>query len=192
MHSRDELEVTRRSSLQDVYFPTGAVISLLYQTDALALDVYGVGCEGMVGGGGVLEPQSARYNLVCQIGGEVLSMPIAAFEKHSREDPALRELIRLYQQRTVSGILQSVVCNAHHSIADRTARALLLSYVRAGRTRFEMTHESLARMLGVGRSGVSLAIEELQAGGLIRSRMGQITILDLEALSRVSCDCYGQ
>ncbi len=172
-----------------MYFPTSAVISLLYRTDELALDVYGVGCEGMLGGGGVLEQRSRHFNLVCQIGGTVLSMPLAKFQKHLRGDERLRDILRVYQQRTVSDIIQSVVCNAHHSIANRTARALLLSSARTGSSGFAMTHESLARMLGVTRSGVSLALESLQEQGAIRSRGGKITILDRKALSRVSCDC---
>jgi CRP-like cAMP-binding protein len=175
-----------------VYFPVGAVISLLYQTKTSALDVYGVGCDGMIGDGGVLEQQSERYNLVCQIGGTMLSMPRATFEKHARTDPALRNAVRLYQDRTISGIIQCVVCNAHHSIADRTARSILVCSDRVGRLRFKMTHESLARMLGVGRSGVSLALEVLQASGAIRSHFGHISILDRKSLERVSCHCYGR
>ena len=53
-----------------------------------------------------------------------------------------------------------------------------------------MTQEFLSVMLGVRRSGVSVAANTLQAGGLIRLQRGHVLILDHEGLAAASCDCY--
>jgi len=53
-----------------------------------------------------------------------------------------------------------------------------------------LTHEFLARMLGVNRSTVSLTAATLQRGGMVRYTRGKFTILDRKRLDEVACDCY--
>ena len=46
-------------------------------------------------------------------------------------------------------------------------------------------------MLGVQRSGLTLAIQELEGFGMIRARRGHITVLDREKLCAFAGDSYG-
>lgn len=54
-----------------------------------------------------------------------------------------------------------------------------------------LTHEFLATMLGVRRSGVSETAIKLQGKGLIRYRRGRIQIVDRKTLETAACECYG-
>jgi len=53
-----------------------------------------------------------------------------------------------------------------------------------------MTHEFLSMMLGVRRSGVTVAAQSLQAAGLITYNHGTMTVRDREGLEAASCECY--
>jgi DNA-binding GntR family transcriptional regulator len=56
---------------------------------------------------------------------------------------------------------------------------------------FLLTQEFLAMMLGVQRTGVTVAAGALRRAGLIRHRHGNVTIIDRRGLIRRSCECYG-
>jgi CRP-like cAMP-binding protein len=53
-----------------------------------------------------------------------------------------------------------------------------------------LTHEFLSIMLGVRRSGVTTALQELEHTGLIAHRRGFVTILDREGLEETCNGTY--
>jgi len=85
--------------------------------------------------------------------------------------------------------MQSVVCNAFHSIPERAARWLLHAQDRAG-DRIDLTQEAFAGLLGVQRTTVNAVIQELSAEGLIATGRGRIHVTDRAGLKRRSCECY--
>ena len=62
---------------------------------------------------------------------------------------------------------------------------------RADSDQFPMTHEFMAMMLGVRRSGVTVTAGALKQAGLIAYANGQMTILDRASLEATACECYG-
>jgi len=68
---------------------------------------------------------------------------------------------------------------------------MLMAHDRAEGDRFPMTHEFMALMLGVRRSGVTVTAGTLKQAGLIHYAGGHMTILDRPALEAVTCECYG-
>lgn len=179
-----------RKRLSSVYFPVGAVISTLFESDRKAMEVHGVGREGMLGADILLSGEHQRFDSVCQIGGAVLRMPFPVFVHHMRQNRALERSVALYAKGVIAFLTQSVACNGLHTIAQRCARWLLVTSDRVDAPNFLLTHELLARMLGVRRSGVSVAVHRLQKLGLIRYQSGRVTIIDKDRLERESCECY--
>jgi hypothetical protein len=66
-----------------------------------------------------------------------------------------------------------------------------MTHDRAGGDRFPMTHEFLSMMLGVRRSGVSVAAETLRKSGVIGYSNGNMAVLNRRGLGAAACECYG-
>jgi len=86
-------------------------------------------------------------------------------------------------------VMQSVACNAFHSIVERAARWLLHAQDRTG-DRIELTQQGLAGLLGVQRTTVNAVLQSLEQEGLIASGRGVIRVTDRAGLMRRSCECY--
>ena len=176
--------------LTSTCFPTTAVISALCGSNGKCMEVHGVGREGMLGPSVLFAGEQTRFDWVCQIGGAMLIMPSPLFEQHAQANAGLRRAVALYSLGAISSLTQSVACNGMHSIAQRCARWLLVTGDRVGASDFSLTHELLARMLGVQRSGVSVAVGRLQDLGIIHYRLGRVSIRDRNRLELESCECY--
>ena len=85
--------------------------------------------------------------------------------------------------------MQSVACNAFHSIEQRTARWLLHARDRTG-DRIELTQQALAGLLGIQRTTVNSAIQSLESDGMIATGRGVIRVIDRATLMRRACECY--
>ena len=92
-------------------------------------------------------------------------------------------------QALVTQMVQTAACNRHHSL-EQLCRWLLLSLDLLASNELVMTHDLIANMLGVRRSGVSLAAGKLQADGIINYRRGHIAVVNREKLETCVCECY--
>ena len=87
--------------------------------------------------------------------------------------------------------LQYTACNATHSVGSRLARWLLRCRDIQGNNDLHLsTQEFLAQMLGVRRSGVSVAAMIVKKGDLITYSRGRIRIVDFRGLRSMACECY--
>lgn len=177
--------------LDYVYFPTTAIISLLYvMEDGASGEIAIVGNEGVVGIALFMGGETTPSRAVVQSAGRAyrLSAHILKEEFH-RAGPTQRVLLR-YTQALITQMAQTAVCNRHHSIDKQLCRWLLLSIDRLPSNEFTMTQELIANMLGVRRSGVTEAALKLQEAGLIRYSYGHIEVLDRAGLEARVCECY--
>jgi CRP-like cAMP-binding protein len=127
---------------------------------------------------------------VVQGEGSALRMSVAQLQRALRDSPALRRMIHRYLYVQIAQLLRTNVCTHYHEIRPRLARWLLMTHDRANADHFHVTHELLASMLGVRRSGVTVAAGDLQHCQLIQYSRGNVSILDRAGLEASACDCY--
>ena len=176
-----------------VYFPhRGAVISLTREGQSGAtVEVGVVGFEGMVPVQEVLSPGQTASDAVIQVAGRISHAPIADVRR-LLDDAGSREILLAAAARFLSQISQHVICNRLHSLAERLAKWLLTVHDRIESDTMDLTHAFLAQMLGVRRAGVTEAVGELTAAGLITHKRNGITIIDRPGLEDRTCECYEQ
>jgi CRP-like cAMP-binding protein len=171
-------------TLSHVYFPTTAIVSLLYVMEN------GVGNDGVVGISLFMGGESTPSRAVVQSAGNGLRLRAAVMkEEFNRAGPVLHLMLR-YTQALITQMAQTAVCNRHHSLDQQLCRWLLLSLDRLQGNELLMTQELIANMLGVRREGVTEGALKLQHAGLIQYTRGHITVLDRAALEKRSCECY--
>jgi CRP-like cAMP-binding protein len=175
-----------------LYFPNkSAMLSLLcISDDDNAVEVAVTGWEGFVGFGTLMGAEFATHQVICQMTGSAVRIKAGVMRKLADNRPEIRSLLLRYVQALIGQISQTALCNRIHSVEERLARWTLVSQDRTETQQLPLTHEFLARMLGVNRSTVSLTAATLQRAGVIRYVRGKFTILDRKQLEEISCDCY--
>lgn len=174
-----------------VYFPTTAIVSLLYvMEDGASAEIAVVGNEGLVGISLFMGGQSTSSSAVVQAAGQAWRLPgHLLMEEFNRGGPVLHLLLR-YTQALITQMAQTSVCNRHHAVDQQLCRWLLLTLDRLRANDIVMTQELLSNILGVRRASVTQAAGKLQEDGLIRYERGHIQVLDRPGLERRSCECY--
>jgi CRP-like cAMP-binding protein len=179
------------STLTHVYFPTTAIVSLLYvMKNGESAEIAIVGSEGVVGvslfmGGG----STSSRALVQSAGGAYRLNAKLMKQDFDRGGPVLRLLLR-YTQALMTQMVQTAACNKHHSLDQQLCRWLLLSLDRLRGTGMQMTEELIAHMLGVTAKKATEAALKLRDAGLIDYADGWIKVLDRNSLEKRSCECY--
>ncbi len=178
-------------TLSHVYFPTDAIVSLLYvMENGASAEIAVVGNEGLVGISLFMGGESTPSRAVVQSAGNGFRLRAQLVkEEFNRSGPVLHLLLR-YTQALITQMAQTAVCNRHHSLDQQLCRWLLLSLDRLNDSELVMTQELIANMLGVRREGVTEAALKLAQDGLIRYARGRISVLDRPALERRTCECY--
>src|SRR6476620_4786468 len=177
--------------LDYVYFPTTAIVSLLYTMENGATAEMGLtGNDGVVGialfmGGGTM-PNRA----IVQSAGDAIRMKAKVLQAEFALGGQFQRLLLRYTQALITQISQTAVCNRLHSVEQQLCRWLLLSRDRLNTDELIMTQELIADMLGVRREGVTVAAGHLQDIGAISYVRGRIHILNRQKLEDAACECY--
>jgi CRP-like cAMP-binding protein len=174
-----------------VYFPTTAIVSLLYVMESGAsAEIAIVGNEGILGIALFMGGDTTPSRAVVQSAGFGYRMKAQLLkDEFSRFGPLMHLLLR-YTQALITQMAQTAVCNRHHAVDQQLCRWLLLSLDRLDSNQLTMTQELIANMLGVRREGVTEAAGKLQEAGLISYRRGKITVLNRARLQARCCECY--
>ncbi|MEP6940935.1 MAG: Crp/Fnr family transcriptional regulator [Rudaea sp.] len=177
--------------MANVYFPTTAIVSLLYvMENGASAEIAVVGHEGIVGVSLFMGGGSTPSRAVVQSAGQGYRLKAEVMmQEFNRAGPVLHLLLR-YTQALITQMAQTAACNRHHDLDQQLCRWLLLSLDRLVGNELVMTQELISNMLGVRREGVTKAAGELHKAGLIEYRRGRITVLDRPALEARSCECY--
>ena len=178
-------------TLSHVYFPTTAIVSLLFVLEnGESAEIAVVGNEGVVGISLFMGGESTPSRAVVQSAGRGYRLSSSAIkEAFGRNGPVMHLMLR-YTQALITQVSQTAVCNRHHAIDQQLCRWLLLSMDRLSHNHLTMTQEFIANMLGVRRESVTQAATKLQQLGVISYVRGLINVLDRPKLETLSCECY--
>jgi CRP-like cAMP-binding protein len=149
-------------------------------------------CVELLGAGTLIgfqtDPGSSgcSYRAVSSV--QLLEVPEDLLQEAMQRHAALREAYLRQLRERVARTQLVAACNAHHSLPDRCARWLLRLHGHLGPV-LPVTHAFLATLLGVRRAGISVTLENLQRGGLIRQRRGSVEVLDVAKLRDLACPC---
>lgn len=177
--------------LSHAYFPTTAIVSLLYiMENGGTAEIGVVGNDGILGialfMGGNTQPNRA----VIQSAGKAFRISAKNLLTEFALGGKFQNLLLRYTQALMTQISQTAVCNRLHTVEEQLCRWLLLSHDRLDSNKLVMTHDLISNMLGVRREGVTLAAQKLVARKLIKSVRGTMTVIDRPGLENAVCECY--
>lgn len=173
------------------YFPTTAVVSLLYMTEAGACDeVAVIGLEGVVGVSRIMGGRPTSGTAVVQCAGWGFRLPAQTIKDEFERSAAVMRLLLGHSLELSAQVAQTAVCSRHHTLDQRLCRRLLQGLDRQQSRELVITQEQLAGLLGVRRESITLEANKLQKAGVVRYSRGHIHVLDRLGLERRVCECY--
>ncbi|WP_331345152.1 Crp/Fnr family transcriptional regulator [Cellvibrio sp. UBA7661] len=177
--------------LKYVYFPLSAFISSVTPIEGhKPLEISLVGNEGMLGATVSLGLITTPMRALVQGSGEALRLSPVQLRRELQATPRLVQHLNRYMYVLFEQLIKTAACIHFHEIEQRLARWLLMTHDRTYADQLHLTQVFLADMLGVRRSGVTIAAGALQAKNLIHYNRGEITILNRKGLEATSCKCY--
>jgi len=179
------------AAIDHTWFITSGIVSLLCVTeDGDSVEVAMAGRDSVIGFLGIVRKSEAAFRAQAQVAGEALRVSARVLQAAIKQESQIYLPLLDHTHILSEQIAQAAVCHLFHTIDQRLARWRLLARDRTRNGAFKITHEAMAQILGVSRSGVSSAAGSLQMKGLIRYARGQITLLNPEGLEVFSCECY--
>ena len=177
--------------MRHIYFPTDAIVSLLYVLEnGASAEIAVVGNDGAVGVSLFMGGETTTSRAVVQSAGTAYRLTGVRLKREFYRHGDLMVLLLKYTQSLITQMAQTAVCNRHHSVDQQLCRWLLLSLDRLESNELVMTHELIANMLGVRREGVTAAAGKLQERGVLRYARGHIVVLNRPQLEKLCCECY--
>jgi CRP-like cAMP-binding protein len=178
--------------IRHVYFPTGAVVSLVITlSTGETVEAAMVGSDGVVGASAALDGKVSLSRGIVQLGGEIVVCDIDALKSTALQSPKMLSLLIRHEQTIYAQAQQSAACFATHQVEARLCRWLLRARDLSGSDNLPFTQEYLAEMLGVRRTSVTAVAQTLQEAGLIKYARGKIRVVDAKAMQKTTCECYG-
>ena len=178
-------------TLQHAYFPTTAIVSLLYVVkDGSTAEVAMIGNDGMVGASLFMGGDTAPSRALVLNGGQAYRLKAGILRREFAVTGPMQSLLLRYGQALIAQMAQTAVCNRHHSVDQQLCRWLLLSLDRRTGNEIPVTQELIANMLGVRREGITESARKLRKARLIDYSRGRIHVLDRAGLEARACECY--
>lgn len=179
------------SRINYVYFPDNFIASRLAITeDGSMIEVGMIGHEGMLGVRSVMGDNIAESVTLAEMDGTAVRISAETFRKFFNRSKELQNTILRFYEKFLLQVSQRAVCRCRHTIFKQLCNWLLQFQERASTFELSLTQETIAQRLGARRSGVTVALNELEAKGIISCSRGSISILNHTALAREACECH--
>lgn len=174
-----------------VYLLKSGLISLFAPlSGGGCVDAALVGRGALIGAGSLFGIGIRVNSMLARTASSAWALPAADFAAVAHEDAVIYRLASLQEQLLLVQAQQTAACNALHNVRERLCRRLLRASDLISGNMLRIGQQELAQMLGVQRTSISIAANQLQKMGLIRHRYGQVQIIDRPGLLRNSCECY--
>jgi CRP-like cAMP-binding protein len=179
-------------TVENVYFPVSGLIGLFSETpDGDSALTAMLGRDSALGAFAACGSRKSLSKAIVQIPGKSWCVTANAYRDMFVESEALRTAVHKHVEFVLAEARQFATCNALHSAEARLCRAILQARERslAGSV-LPLTQATFAQMLGVQRTTVTMSINALQEGKLVRARRGGLELLDLAGLKKNACTCH--
>lgn len=188
---RDKHLCTAGTTPAHVYFPTTAMVSLMYLTqDGVSTEICPVGNDGVVGIDSLMGASTVHTLAVVQTAGHGYRMNARAMRQELAQGGPAVPILLHYAHKLVAQMAQTAVCNHFHSVEQKFCRRMLISLDHAPQNEVTLTHEQFSHLLGVRRESISVVANKLQRSGVIRYNRGHIHVIDRKRLETHACECY--
>jgi CRP-like cAMP-binding protein len=178
-------------TIKRAYFPHRGVMSLVVKlAKGDHVQVAMIGRDSMMGSFAALGDTTALNSAVVLVPGVASTIDIDRLRAAADQSATLRSLLVRHGLAVYAQIQQTAGCNASHPVESRLARCLLQTHDLSCGTKFVLTQESMAQMIGARRNSVSLVASTLQQANFIHYSRGHIEIVNPEGLTRTACECY--
>jgi CRP-like cAMP-binding protein len=184
------LEVANRE-VDSIYFIERGFASVVADdADGGIIEVGLIGPEGMTGLAVVHGAEHSPFSTFVQGAGSAIRIDPDSLREAMRASPSLHNLFMRYAQAFAIQVASTASANGLLLLEQRVARWLLMVGDRLGES-FQITHEFLSVMLAVRRAGVTRALQDLEARGLIRTMRGVVSIVNRNGLAQFTNGAYG-
>jgi CRP-like cAMP-binding protein len=178
--------------IKHIYFPEDGIASVVGDSKTFGqIEIGIIGKEGVTGLQVILGNDRSPYETFIQVPGMGLRIETQKLRALMEKSRTLHQMLLRYAQVFMIQTSQTALSNASALLSHRLARWLLMCEDRLSVKQLPITHEFLAMMLGVQRSGVTIALGELEKRGLIRAKRGQVTIVDRPTMEKMTNGSYG-
>lgn len=177
--------------VDDVVFPHSGLVAMTMPVDGdVGAAVVLVGRDGIVGGLAAAAAAPATCDAVVHISGQASRMSATEFRYVLDEERSVRRRAARFDSAMLAHSQQTALCHAAHPVEARICRWLLEVQDRSGSSIVPLTQNTLAQMLGVRRTTVTLVAGRLEAAGVVKCHRGYMQIISQAELERRSCQCY--
>jgi CRP-like cAMP-binding protein len=191
------VEIKARTVLQEAekkvrfaHFIEHGLVSRIASSQACSMETAMVGRFGYIGVAIVLGSDfSSQCSVVC-LPGTALRIHADKLSRILDDRPQIRAEMLQYVQLLMTQNTQGVLCAAKHGLDQRVARWLLLANDRMQGSALTITHDLLARIMGVRRAGITNTLLQFEAAGILSKRRGSIRLTNRTDLEAIACDCY--
>jgi CRP-like cAMP-binding protein len=176
-----------------VYFPKTAIVSEFQMLeDGRTIEVALTGNDGVVGASALLSSNPAINGSQVYVGGKALRLRTDQFDRRLLRNEGFQKALHALIEKQMKHLSQRLICSTFHSMEQRLCTWLLRVNDRANKERFHITHEQMARSLGVHRPSISATLQHLRDQGLFDYGRAHIRISNVSGLEELACTCYAE
>lgn len=180
--------VLPRGRCDRCHIVTEGIVSIRFGNSAIEVDLIGPG--ELLNVGALLHTNANEHFAVALSECETLSISVEDLQRLTDRHPQIYPRLLRYVQRRLVQSMRAAECHLTHTVEQRLACWIALAAEMIEQTEVAVTHKELSAVLGVQRPTVTLALQQLEGYGAIRSRRGRIVVRSHAHLVSHACECF--